>query len=102
MRPFVFEHHFLPGLENGTIVRPLSLAPTERSGPACLPNANGSDVTPRRITLASSGSRNAVVPESVTGRVTSKSEVMPGTDSQRRWPEVGLGEITIDLLEATD
>src|ERR1700676_4389919 len=28
-----------------------------------------------------------------SGRMTGKPEVMPGTDSQRRWPEVGFEEI---------
>ncbi len=28
-----------------------------------------------------------------SARITGKSEVMPGTDSQRRWPEVGFGEV---------
>ena len=39
-------------------------------------------------------------PAADCGRVTGKSEVMPGTDSQRRWPEDGFGGITIDLLQA--
>ena len=33
-------------------------------------------------------------------QITSKPEVIPVTDSQRRWPEVGFAEIAIDLPEA--
>ena len=28
-------------------------------------------------------------------RLTSKAEVMPGTDSQRSWPEVGFWDISM-------
>jgi hypothetical protein len=39
-------------------------------------------------------------PAAAFSRITGKSEVMPGTESQRRWPEVLFEEIAMDLLQA--
>jgi hypothetical protein len=33
------------------------------------------------------------------GQMTGNAEVMPRADSQRRCPEIGFGEIAINLLE---